>query len=126
MKIFAISKGHEYFRIGDTSDTKDWYTKTTATKDVCESLNKGDEVNIQFEVEGSKKLLTVVNITKKTERAVQTNGDNKFRTPNEIRRDETMRSACLAISAMPGQFSDVSALTGAIVALYDKLLEKTR
>ena len=64
-------------------------------------------------------------ITKKSE-FNKNSKDNRFRTPEEMKRDETMRSACLAIQAMPGQFIDINSLANSISILYNKLYEKIK
>jgi len=127
MIIYAISKDKNYYRIGNTPDTKDWYTKTPEVAKILDTINKGDEVNVKYEKdESGKRLLMLVNIIKKTPKILPAVGDNKFRTPEELRRDETLRSSCLAIQAMPAQFADINALSGAICLLYDKLSEKVK
>jgi hypothetical protein len=132
MKVFAISKDKMYYRIGDTPDTKDWYTRTETVSKELETVNKLDEVKLSFEKDDNgKKLITSIEVTKKGEISsssdnVSGNGSSKFRSPEEIRKDETLRSASLAIQAMPGQFENITSLTEALCSLYDKLLEKTK
>lgn len=127
MKVYAMSGDKKYWRIGNSSDTKDWYVKTDAVASILDTTNKGDEVTITWEKEqgNNQKFLTAIKIIKRAN--VGSNNENsKFRHPEELRRDETMRSACLAIQAMPGSFADVNALITATCLLYDKLLEKTK
>ena len=127
MVIYAISKDKSYYRIGNSPDTKDWYAKTPEVAKILDTINKGDEVSIKYEKnESGKRLLTSIEVTKKTTKPLSIISENKWRKPEELRRDETLRSACLAIQAMPAQFADVSALSGAVCLLYDKLLEKVR
>ena len=126
MKVYAISADKDYYRIGDRSDTKDWYTKTESTAGILRTVNTGDEVKLTFEKDKTgKRLLTSLEITKKGE-FNKNSRDNRFRTPEEMKRDETMRSACLAIQAMPGQFIDINSLANSISILYNKLYEKIK
>ena len=127
MKVYAISGDKMFWRIADSPDTKIWYTKTDAVASILDTVNKGDEVNIKYEKdENNKKLLTSVEIVKRGNTNNDNNGNSKFRHPDELRRDEAMRSACLAIQAMPGSFSDVNALINATCLLYDKILGKSK
>ena len=123
MKVFAITKDKSAFRIGDNFDTKDWYLTSDELKPITDKLEKGDELKIAFEMISGKRVLKSVEVTQKVQNTPPT-GDSKFRTPAEIRIDETMRSACLAISSMVGVYKDINELGDAIYGLYDKLVKK--
>lgn len=127
LKVYAISKDKYYYRIGDSPETKDWYVRTEETGEVLNTINKGDEVEINYtKDEVGKRLLNSVKVVKKAIQSSPAQIDNKWRKPEELRRDETLRSVCLGIQAMPGQFGDVNALVSAICFAYDKLLVKVK
>jgi hypothetical protein len=126
MRVWAISGDKEYWRISDNPSEKVWYTRTEEVREVLETINKGDDVTITWKSgENGKRLLTSVVKNQNKNTFKQENG-NKFRSVEELRKDETMRSACKAVSTMVGQFQTVDQLGEAICKLYDKLWRKIR
>jgi len=126
MKVYSFTKDKGYFKIGDSPDTKDWFEKTPEVAEICNSLEVGDEVTITWREENKKKFLTDVIIDKKTEIKTEIPTDNRFRTPEQIRKDETMKSACEAIKTMTGQFADINVLGENVCILFDKLYGKIK
>ncbi len=128
MKVFAITKDKSAFRIGDNFDTKDWYLTSDELKLTTDKLEKGDELKIAFEMISGKRVLKSVEVTQKAGKMKDSDGNivTRYRTPDEMTKDETMRSACLAIQSMPGSFSNADELSVQVCILYDKLLEKVK
>ena len=128
MKVLAISADRDYFRLGAEISNSSWYTKTPETKSICDTLNKGDEVKITFEKdENNKKYLQTVNVIKKNPNVLQQSfNGNKFREPEQLRKDATMRSACIAMQSMVGAYQNIDDLSNAICILYKKLYEKVQ
>jgi len=77
MKIFAISKDKNYYSIGETFDDKKWYEVGSDVKSI--EVNKGDEVDIKFNEENNKRILTTITVTKKSAQLSFTSSGNGSR-----------------------------------------------
>jgi len=130
MKVFAITGDRSFFKIGDSPETTCWYQKSPQLVEVLNTINEGDEIDIDFDMNGDgKKTLTKINIINKAVGKTKeeiTSREDRYRTITELRKDETLRSTCEAIKAMPGSFADVTALGASVCVLFDMLWEKVK
>ena len=117
MKVFAISRDNQFYKIGNDFNSAVWY-QIGENQENISTVSKGDEVDIESKVENGKKVLTKVVVTNKA----TTSNYNDRNT--SIEKQAMMKSAADAIKTMTGQFPNVDDLGDAILKLYEKLYRK--
>lgn len=129
MKVFAISKTKDFYKIGTDNNTAKWYGKTEAVEKFIGNIVVGDEVEIKSEFTGGKNFLTYIikgnsgSSFNKQEPSKQIYGQKSPEESEKIKRLSILSSVCTAVSALSGQL-DQNTLPEYIECLYDRMYKK--
>jgi len=74
MKIFAIAGSKEFYKIGEDFDNTEWYAFNADLASTMETINKGDVVDMKWEINSSTKKRTITSITKTAEKSFKSQG----------------------------------------------------
>jgi hypothetical protein len=134
MKVFAISKDGNFYKIGVDQKSSEWYGKTPAVEQFLSGINKGDEVNIKSEKKNGRNILNYISKTGEAvspEKVTVHQDKPPFipyggKTPEQseqIKRLSILGSACNAVKALTGQI-DQEGLINFVEKFYDKFYGK--
>ena len=124
MKVFAFSGDGKYVKIGETNETAQWYTITSAVKNFIKNINKGDEVEIRATKNSVGKLeLQFINVTKKASDSGSVSRYGKSPEEQEsIKRQAIGHMVSRTLIALQGQL-DVNNIQKVAEELYKKYQE---
>jgi len=127
LKLHAVSRDKQFYKVSEDPASKEWYGATDAVKRyIGNNVNVGDEVEIKFEEQNGKRILTHILVTKKSER-INNIEYQRPKTPEEreeIKKLSVLSSTCEAIRSMAGQFQTIQDLETTVLKLYNTLISK--